>query len=279
MDISVSRGGSVWNPQGLSVPPVPGLQEQLIAEYFKDSPSYLTGSLTGDIGFDPLCITAFADPPTDSPDKFLAWLKELSTAEARNKKMLAMTAEEQAETVMWMRNAELKHARLAMLAAAGWPLSELWSFSDQLVETQGRAPSLFNGHLFDYFPFLVLAFGGLSYFELQTKETVKDGDYSFDPLGVIDGLGPRLSRGNGEPPRTWQGLKWPTTLWGFTYPMRFIGNLEALKLAEIKNGRAAMMAITGFSVQEFVRGTPVIAQTPILFKLLGGVDLFSFGDD
>ena len=27
--------------------------------------------------------------------------------------------------VMWMREAEVKHSRLAMLAAAGWPISEL----------------------------------------------------------------------------------------------------------------------------------------------------------
>ena len=26
---------------------------------------------------------------------------------------------------MWMREAEVKHSRLAMLAAAGWPISEL----------------------------------------------------------------------------------------------------------------------------------------------------------
>jgi hypothetical protein len=30
------------------------------------------------------------------------------------------------ENAIWMREAEIKHCRLAMLAAAGWPLSELW---------------------------------------------------------------------------------------------------------------------------------------------------------
>jgi hypothetical protein len=29
-------------------------------------------------------------------------------------------------TLVRMRDAEIKHSRLAMLAAAGWPLSELW---------------------------------------------------------------------------------------------------------------------------------------------------------
>ena len=42
-------------------------------------------------------------------------------------------------------------------------------------------------------------------------------------------------------------------------------DMDAMKLAEIKNGRLAMMAITGMAVQEFVYGTPVIAQTPFFF--------------
>jgi len=41
--------------------------------------------------------------------------------------------------------------------------------------------------------------------------------------------------------------------------------MEALKLAELKNGRAAMMAITGFAVQEFFWGKPVTELTPIFF--------------
>ena len=35
--------------------------------------------------------------------------------------------------------------------------------------------------------------------------------------------------------------------------------------AEIKNGRLAMLAITGMAVQEFIYGTPVIQQTPWFF--------------
>ena len=38
-----------------------------------------------------------------------------------------------------------------------------------------------------------------------------------------------------------------------------------MQLAEIKHGRAAMMAITGFAVQEFLWGSPVIEQTPWFF--------------
>lgn len=54
------------------------------------SPTALDGRFAGDVGFDPIGF---------SKDK---------------------------ETLVRMRDAEIKHSRLAMLAAAGWPLSELW---------------------------------------------------------------------------------------------------------------------------------------------------------
>ena len=57
---------------------------------FLDSPAYLDGTFGGDVGFDPLGFSA-------KPGR-----------------------------LFWMREAELTHARLAMLGAAGWPLSELW---------------------------------------------------------------------------------------------------------------------------------------------------------
>merc|ERR1712039_1034836 len=44
------------------------------------------------------------------------------------------------------REAEIKHARLAMLAAFGWPVSEVTNFGG-LLNGDGRAPSLLNGGL------------------------------------------------------------------------------------------------------------------------------------
>merc|ERR1719421_1808535 len=46
----------------------------------------------------------------------------------------------------WYREAEIKHARLAMLAAFGWPVSEITNFG-KLLTADGRAPSLLNGGL------------------------------------------------------------------------------------------------------------------------------------
>merc|ERR1711937_374137 len=151
--------------------------------------------------------------------------------------MLALSEEEQAAKVEWMRAAELKHGRLAMLAAAGWPLAEMINGNYPRSVTNGRAPSLFNGHLLDNLPFLVVFLGGLAALEMKTKDTSKDGDYGFDPLGFASG----------------------------------IGSIGTLKTAEIKHGRAAMMGITGFAVQEFLYGTPVVEQTPFFFLPFGGL--------
>jgi len=159
------------------------------------------------------------------------------TAAERNERMLALSAEEQQAKLAWMRNSEIKHGRLAMLAVAGWPLSEFASHKTLLETTNGRAPSLFNGHLFDYAPFLAVFFGGLAVIEFLNKDkAVVDGDYDFDPLGFASG----------------------------------IGAMGTLKTAEVKHGRAAMMGITGFAVQEFVWGTPVVDQTPFFFLPFGG---------
>merc|ERR1719231_444104 len=68
------------------------------------------GTLAGDMNFDPLQI---ADTP---------------------------------EGLAWYREAEIKHARLAMLAAFGWPISEITNFGN-LLTNDGRAPSLLNGGL------------------------------------------------------------------------------------------------------------------------------------
>merc|ERR1719359_688622 len=68
------------------------------------------GTLAGDLNFDPLMIA------------------------------------DNSEKLAWYREAEIKHARLAMLAAFGWPASEVFNFGG-LLTGDGRAPSLLNGGL------------------------------------------------------------------------------------------------------------------------------------
>merc|ERR1719359_2015656 len=83
----------------------------------------------------------------------------------RQEVMSRRTPEEQKLTLEFMREAELKHARLAMLAVIGWPLSELLNPFGALAFTNGRAPALLNGGLDAYAPFLLVALLGASYAE------------------------------------------------------------------------------------------------------------------
>merc|ERR1719247_1625109 len=96
-----------------------------------------------DVGFDPLCLLPLANPTT-------TLLASSVSAADREARVQAMTALETRAALEWMRTAELKHARLSMLAAVGWPISELTNGAAlQALGTQGRAPSILNGGLLD----------------------------------------------------------------------------------------------------------------------------------
>eukprot|EP00596_Hydrurales_sp_CCMP1899_P002317 CAMPEP_0119034140 /NCGR_PEP_ID=MMETSP1177-20130426/1169_1 /TAXON_ID=2985 /ORGANISM="Ochromonas sp, Strain CCMP1899" /LENGTH=281 /DNA_ID=CAMNT_0006991385 /DNA_START=187 /DNA_END=1032 /DNA_ORIENTATION=+ len=192
------------------------------------SPTSLDGSMAGDVGFDPL---GFSKSP---------------------------------ENAIYMREAEIKHCRLAMLAAAGWPLSELWHKGiastiglDSILSADDKAPSVLNGGLsnewiigtgvFSLILGAILEFKGM---ELRQKDGYKVGDYGFDPLGLypfrasfgIDRIDEKLTREE-----------------------KIVRAKFDMELAEVKNGRMAMLAITAYAAQEFLSGMPVVQQTPFFF--------------
>merc|ERR1719160_1231812 len=149
------------------------------------------GTLAGDMNFDPL---ELADTP---------------------------------QSLAWYREAEIKHARLAMLAAFGWPVSEITNFG-KLLTSDGRAPSLLNGGLGEINVAYWAAVAGLAIFAEAKgldKQYGKQQDYlpgmlGFDPL-------------KGDSP-------------------------------SILNGRVAMVAITVFALEEALIKAPIF---PInLFK-------------
>jgi len=188
------------------IPPLPSMSQ---AMPFMQRPAALTGSLAGDVGFDPL---GFAK----------------SEAELMN-----------------YREAEVKHSRLAMLAAAGWPVSEILDKKlasvfglSPAVDSSDRVPSLLNGGLEKISPIywaLVLGVGAvveLSGMQNSSKEGYVPGDYKFDPLGL--------------------------------YPKDADGQ-KKMQLSEIKHGRLSMIAITAFAVQEAVTKIGVVEETPFFF--------------
>lgn len=198
------------------------------------APASLDGSMAGDVGFDPLGFSLD---------------KEGAVPGSRLK---------------FMRNAELKHARLAMLASLGWPASELYhkelaeAFDlESILAVNDRAPSVMNGGLLNGWVEATLGFtivlaGILEFIQQQRDKdgTAAPGDIGFDPLNLytfrssfnLYVVGQELSRE--------QKLK--------------DARLD-MELCEIKNGRLAMIGIVGMAFQELVGGNPVIEQTPIFF--------------
>lgn len=163
------------------------------------------------------------------------------------------------------REAEVKHGRLAMLASVGWLTSEelqgalarKFGLPDDLAPGE-LAPSLINGGLGNL-PgwFLPAVFAVSAWIELvprqqgNREELLKykpsvdrvPGDLGFDPLDL-------------QP--TLRGM-------GF--------DITRLHNAEVKHGRAAMIAITAFVVQEFVTGVDVLTEDELSAdRLVAGID-------
>lgn len=145
------------------------------------------------------------------------------------------------------RDAEIKHGRLAMLAALGWPASEVWDRAiakavsmPPVVDESLRAPSVLNGGLgkipVEYWAASLFVASFIECANIQKRRTDDrwfPGNLNFDPLGL--------------------------------YPKSEAKQRE-MQLKEIKNGRLAMIAITAFAIQEAIVGTSVVDQTPFLFK-------------
>jgi hypothetical protein len=157
------------------------------------------GKLAGDLGFDPL---------------------QLADSSA---------------TLAWYREAEMKHARLAMLAAVGWPIAEKLNgplssalgLDSTLVD--GRSPTVLNGGLGAVSVVYWLGALGLaayvenSYIDNQLGKkkdtTYVPGMLGFDPLG-------------GDSPTT--------------------------RNAEIWSGRVAMVAVVVYALEESLTKAPLL---------------------
>ena len=166
---------------------------------FLKRPELLDGSLPGDRGFDPFNFAS------------------------------------DAATLSWYRESEIKHARLAMLAAVGFPLAEQF----HPLFNSDDAPSYLafqQTPLQTFWPAVVLAISVLETFSVFTFENPaggepwaisKDhapGDLGFDPLGL-------------KPDNA--------------------AELAELQTKELNNGRLAMIGIAGMVAQELVTGAKI----------------------
>ena len=149
--------------------------------------------------------------------------------------------------------AELKHARLAMLASVGWVMSELYHTplaqllgQDIVLQEDAagyltKAPSVLNGGMLSvpvFFWVVTFLFSGVfeSWRMLSNSEkpnSFTPGALGFDPLGFYDQ----------------EGVKG-----------RFV-----LETKEVNNGRLAMIAIAVFAGTEYMSNTAIVEQTPWLF--------------
>ncbi|CAB9500045.1 I chlorophyll a/b-binding protein [Seminavis robusta] len=196
-------------------------KDESIALPFLKRPTQLDGSHAGDFGFDPLGLTE----PGTGFDLYV------------------------------MQESELRHGRLAMLAAAGFPLSELVA-PDWMLQENGCAPSVLNGFNPVTFVATALFFAAAGLFEFKTSLRRVDntrlgrihkddmelvwergvaGDYNFDPLDLYMSLGDSA-----------------------------VGR-KGMRDVEVSHGRSAMLGITGMAAWEALTGHAVTESFSMFF--------------
>ncbi|CAN0018567.1 unnamed protein product, partial [Chrysoparadoxa australica] len=152
-------------------------------------------------------------------------------------------------TLLNRREAEVRHGRIAMLAAAGWPIAELFDkplanligASSPIADNAGFSPSILNGGLDLVSPFywgaVIALTAAVEIYGGKVKAAAGPdyipGDLGFDPVGF--------------------------------YPADAEGRM-AMQEKEIRHGRLAMLGIVGFAFQEFFLKSPVVNETPIFFE-------------
>jgi len=178
---------------------------------FLPRPALLDGTLPGDRGFDPFNFASDAN------------------------------------ALQWQRKAELKHGRLAMLAAIGWPMAELFhmNFAEAFdlpysLASGGRVPSILNDGLAhaDYPLFLVAVLSAAAAIEIL--ESVGESQYP-----VEMGIETSSFLGDG-------GSGYTVEEEAEEKPSHF------MQEAEIFNGRLGMLAITTFAIQECLQNSAVV---------------------
>ena len=171
----------------------------------------------------------------------------------------------------YMREAEIKHGRLAMLAAVAWPLQEIVHpfvvdvlrstgipATDVLVESGGASPSLLNGGLFqnEVLPAVLLFTIGASVLEENDLNERKAMGLGWNEYAQS------FSGGFGKTPGNF----------GFD-PLNLYRPMSAADKVvqqerELANGRVAMLAVGSYVATEYFFDTTIVQATPAIFEPL-----------
>uniref|UniRef100_A0A0G4FYZ7 Uncharacterized protein n=1 Tax=Chromera velia CCMP2878 TaxID=1169474 RepID=A0A0G4FYZ7_9ALVE len=134
------------------------------------------------------------------------------------------------ETFAWYRAAELKHARICMLAALGLFIQPLAQLPDPVFQSDPDSAWSALEAVSTQRPAAVaqilLAIAAIETLSVNLQEGRAPGDYGWDPL--------KLQKS--------QGLE--------GNPEKF----EAMQLRELKNGRLAMISVAGMLYQQYLTG-------------------------
>tara|TARA_B100000795_G_C22797207_1_gene439970 strand:+ start:1879 stop:2598 length:720 start_codon:yes stop_codon:yes gene_type:complete len=144
------------------------------------------------------------------------------------------------------KEAELKHGRIAMLAAIGWPISEVYHNQianslqmESILTKYDTLPSFLNGGMekinpIFYFIVIILAsiIELISMIELISYEKSKE-IFIYDPMNI--------------------------------YVNKTDFEQKILKIRERHLGRYAMISVTWYSYSEYVSNIPIIYDVPYLF--------------
>lgn len=207
-----------------------------------------SGILPGDIGFDPLELSTkdyFKQVQTfilnlvpERKNQMRDESESEDNAAGAALPTLGFVGEEERPPALILRDyreAEIRHSRLAMLAAVIWPLQEIL---DRLFipETFGSMTVVYGGTTLPFLPllmtFMMLNLGYLDIYSSEIKENESGdaflpGECFWDPLCIMEGAPDRMKRNMQE--------------------------------REILNGRAAMIAVAAFTFEEAMTHRPIIA--------------------
>jgi light-harvesting complex I chlorophyll a/b binding protein 1 len=188
---------------------------------FLPRPINLDGSMVGDFGFDPFYLSSI-------PKNFAGFIQPPSWEDMG----------EGISTLYWMREAELKHGRVAMMAWTGWLAADgafgpmPFRFPGDIYSVE-NIPDSFSAHdilvqqgsmgFMLTMAFLVEISCGAVLVQVAKGESDREaGDFKLDPLRFLVGKSKE--------------------------------DVDTMKLKELQNGRLAMLAFAGVATQSALEG-------------------------